>query len=681
MAVNPLKHRLIRLAAGFLALVLTIATVVVSVKFVPAYIDDPSLANQAGYLGTIMGGFGLVVGLVQFMLWLRRRERAGDLAERLRTQIRDDCVRRLGHMQRTSEHIALTFRGRNGPAARGSDDLVGVLRGDRGRVVLLAGPGHGKSYTTLQLALDVVRTDPGIVPLVIPLGRWIQGDELGASLVGFLATDFNVSRLSAEDLINSGKVVPLFDGLDELCADETSVEPAETFLRELLDWRVQAVPAPFLLTSRRTVWNRLAPDLRHHYSTQEFSISPVGATEAERYLSRSLGGTDTFDKATELTESLRHGARRTVLASPWRLSLIAELAQARLALDGGRSGADLITSADIASPAALVAQYVRSAAIVPGPPLRRIRNVLDLWWLTKYARYLEHNRTANAHLAGRALPSRDIILHRLWPVAGEHAPRIVDFVLCAVLSAPGFLWAAVFLWPRGLTARSALVVGMLSWSLLLARTSLKPWVRAATPDWSRLTDPKFAVRQTGTALVAGAVVWVVAEPVIALIAFATAWLGVGLTVGFGQTLAADTRPELVGPYGVLRRERLVSRLSAAVAFPMLAWGFTQTWGFPVATVAAGIYCVIVGETVACALWRRYLAMIVASAFRLPPAPNRCLRRMSRLGFIRVAGISYQFRHDELIDYFARGHDPREHYDRQVRHYAVARHVRRRTPVE
>jgi hypothetical protein len=123
-------------------------------------------------------------------------------------------------------------------------------------------------------------------------------------------------------------------------------------------------------------------------------------------------------------------------------------------------------------------------------------------------------------------------------------------------------------------------------------------------------------------------------------------------------------------------------LSAAVVFPVLAWGFSLTWGVRLGIGLALVYCLVVGETVACALWRRYLAMIVASAFRLPPAPARCLQRMCSLGFLRVAGISYQFRHDDLLRHFAYSHDVRDHFLRsRQRRIRLGRPGRSRYPIE
>ena len=301
----------------------------------------------------------------------------------------------------------------------------------------------------------------------------------------------------------------------------------------------------------------------------------------------------------------------------------------------------------------LIAYYVESSKGTKKWIFIRMRRALDYWWLSNYAKYLESNRVRSRTIAGRVLPTRDLVLHRLWPVAGDRSPRVVDLVMCVVLSVPGFYWAEIFLWRRGLPARIVLIVFGLIWASLLVRTSTKPWVRPAIPKWSRLTDPIFFVRQLGAAVLVGVAAWLIVGPVAASVCFVTAWLAIGLTVGFGQTLATDVQPKVVGPLGVLRRERQVSRFSAAVVFPVLAAGFSITWGVEFGIGAAFVYCLVVGETVACALWRRYLAMIIASAFRLPLAPAHCLERMHDLGHIRIAGMSYQFRHDDILRYFAR----------------------------
>jgi len=645
-------RRTARWAAALIAIFVGMLLVWVTVRFVPAYVSDKSRVNQAGYLGAIAGCIGLLVVVFQFLGWLRRHGNPESIAMQLRAKTGKELDQRLADMRRTAEDIALTYRlSRNGRKTD-LDGLIDVLVEQPGRVVLTGQPGVGKSYTALQVAAALISRDPSIIPLVIPLSRWTEAEEPSARLVRFLEAEFNVAALSADELLRAGRVLPIFDGLDELCTEEAAVEPTAELLAKLINWRILGTRVAFFLACRRSTWDRIDDELKNHHSLAVFSILAVDRDEARQYLARSVSGTDQTGPVDELIGSLQRKGHGYLLTSPWQLSLIAEIVRDQLNRSAHITSVDLEQITDLASVDTLIAYHVESSMTAQRWVFTRALRGLDYWWLSNYAKYLESNRIQSRAIAGRVLPARDLVLHRLWPVAGDRSPRIVDLVMCVILSAPGFYWAGIFLWSRGLLARMLLTVFGLVWLALLMRTSTKPWVRPAAPDWARLTNPKFFLRQLVASILIGVAAWLIVGPEAAAVCFLTAWLAIGLTVGFGQTLATDAQPKVVGPLGVLRRERQVSRLSAAVAFPVLAAGFSITWGVGFGIGAALVYCLVVGETVACALWRRYLAMIMASAFRLPLAPARCLRRMHALGHLRIAGMSYQFRHDDVLRYFA-----------------------------
>jgi NACHT domain len=639
------------LAAALVGLLL----VWLAIRLTQAYVSDNSELDKAGYLGTITGCIGLVVAMLQFLRWLRRQDSPESVAAQLRVKTGTELDRRLSDMRRTSEDIALSYRVADDSRKTGLDGLVDRLLQESGRVILTGQPGVGKSYTALQVAAELIKRNPSVVPLVIPLSRWTDTGEPTSRLVRFVGSEFNLAASSADALLRTGKVLPVFDGLDELCSDDADVEPAADLLRKLIDWRNLGSRMPFFLACRRSIWDRIDRDLASHHSLAVFSILAVNRDEARKYLARSVSGTDQTGAAEELIQALQQKGHGSLPTSPWQLSLVAEIARSRPDRSGRTSIAELERIADLANINTLIEYYVESLKKTHRWTLSGMRREFDYLWLSNYARYLESNRLQQRSIAGHDLPTRDIMLHRLWPVAGSRAPRIVDLVICIILSAPGFYWAEVFLWHRGLLARLLLIFFSLIWLFLLVRTSTKPWVRSATPNWSRLTDPKFFLRQLGAAVVIGGAAWLTVGPVVAAVCFVTAWLVIGLTVGFGQTLATDVQPRVVGPLGVLRRERQVSRFSAAAVFPILAAGFSSTWGAGPGIAAAFGYCLIVGETVACALWRRYLAMIIASAFKLPLAPAHCLERMRVVGHMRIAGRSYQFRHDDVLHYFAQRH--------------------------
>ena len=545
-------------------------------------------------------------------------------------------------MRRTAEDIALNYRRSGDGEKTGLDGLADALFMQSGRVILTGQPGVGKSYTALQVAAVAIRRNPSIVPLVIPLSRWTGTEEPASRLARFIEAEFNVSAPTAKELVQTGKILPIFDGLDELCADESTVETAGELLRSFIDWHTIGSWAPFFLACRRSTWDLIDAELTGHHTLTVFSIVAVSQYEARQYLLRSAGGAGQSAQVNELIGKLQLKGHDYLLASPWQLNLLAEIFRNMLNRPNGISNADLEQITDLATVDNLIAYYVESPRRKNTRRITDIWEPLDYWWLSNYAKYLDRQDP----------PARDLVLHRLWPVAGSRAPRAVDLAMCVILSVPGFYWAATFLWHRGMLARVLLVTFGLIWAYLLARTSTKPWVRAATPNWSRLNDPRFFLPQLGAAILIGTAAWLIVNPVIGAVCFVTAWLAIGLTVGFGQTLATDLQPKVVGPLGVLRHERQVSRFSAAAVFPVLAVGFSATWGARFGIVAAFAYCLVVGETVACALWRRYLAMIIASALRFPPDPAHCLKRMHARGHLRIAGMSYQFRHDDVLRYFA-----------------------------
>ena len=645
-------RRIMRWAATLSAVLLGILLAWLTVRLVPAFLSDNSQVDRAGYLGTMTGCIGLLVVVFQFLGWLRRRENPESIAVRLRAKTGEELDRRLGDMRRTTEDIVLAFRSSVSDQRTDLNGLVDVLIQPSARVVLTGQAGVGKSYTALQVASVLMSRDPSIVPLVIPLSRWTETEDPTSRLVRFLEAEFNLAEPSAEELLHTGRVLPIFDGLDEICAEEGTAEPASELLARFINWRISGNQVGFLVACRRSTWDQIDAGLASHYSLTVFSILGVGQDEARRYLAHSVSISGHADPADALIRALRRKGHEYLLTSPWQLSLLAEITGSQLGNSGVAATVVVNQLADLADVDSLIAHYVESTTCAGRWILARMQRALDLWWLSNYARYLDCNRVEYRAIAGHVLPARDLVLHRLWPAAGSKSPLLTDLILCVILSAPGFYWATIFLWGRGWLARTFLIVFGIAWILLLIRTSTKPWVPPATPKWSRLTDPKFFLRQLGAAGLIGTAAWVIVSPLAAIVCFMTAWLAIGLTVGFGQTLATDLQPKVVGPLGILRRERQVSRFSAASVLPVLAAGFAVTWGAKIGIAAAIIYCLVVGETVACALWRRYLAMIISSMFRLPLAPARCLDRMHALGHLRIAGMSYQFRHDDVLRYFA-----------------------------
>lgn len=363
-----------------------IVLVWVTVRFVPAYVSDKSQVNQAGYLGTIMGCIGLLVVVLQFLGWLRRRGSPESIAVQLRTKTGRELDQRLADMRRTTEDIVLTYRLSGNGRTTDLDGLIDVLVKQPGRVVLTGRPGVGKSYTALQVAAALIRRDPSIVPLVVPLSRWTETEEPTLRLVRFLADEFNVAASSADGLLRTGKVFPIFDGLDELCTEETAVEPAAELLAKLVDWRILGTRVPFFLACRRSTWDRIDDDLKSHHSLAAFSILAVDRDEARQYLARSLSGSDQAGPADELIRLLQRKGHGYLLTSPWQLSLMAEIVRDQLNRSVRIAAVDVEQITDLASVDSLIAHHVESSKIAKRWVFGRTRRALDYRWLSNYAK-------------------------------------------------------------------------------------------------------------------------------------------------------------------------------------------------------------------------------------------------------------------------------------------------------
>jgi ABC-type multidrug transport system fused ATPase/permease subunit len=193
---------------AFIAALVGVLLVLITVGFVPDYFSDKSHADKATFLGTLLGAVALIVLIVQFLAWFRRRGSRDSVAMRLRVKLGKDLDRRPSDMRRTAEDIALTYRSFDASERADLDGLVDIILHRSGRVVLAGQPGIGKSYTALQVAAALMRQDRSIVPLVVPLSRWTGAGKPERRLARFLEDEYNVAAVTARELVDIGAVVP-----------------------------------------------------------------------------------------------------------------------------------------------------------------------------------------------------------------------------------------------------------------------------------------------------------------------------------------------------------------------------------------------------------------------------------------------------------------------------------------
>ncbi|MEV0184562.1 NACHT domain-containing protein [Streptomyces sp. NPDC050625] len=175
------------------------------------------------------------------------------------------------------------------------------------RLVILGEPGAGKSVLLIRLLQDLIarRTDGAPVPVLFSLASWDprqslkdwMADKLRRTHRGLTAPSHAALAHAAADepgdlalhLLNTGRVLPLLDGFDEL-------PPARH--ATALDMLNRALPArqPLVLTSRtdpyRTALTRPGTTVRLN-GAAAIQLQPLDAQEAAHYLRRDAGGPHT----------------------------------------------------------------------------------------------------------------------------------------------------------------------------------------------------------------------------------------------------------------------------------------------------------------------------------------------------------------------------------------------------
>ncbi|WP_255953753.1 helix-turn-helix domain-containing protein [Streptomyces odontomachi] len=182
-------------------------------------------------------------------------------------------------------------------------DLTGRLDGiartyrriPSGRLVILGRAGSGKTILTLRLVLDLLktRTDTEPIPVIFSIGTWnptthTLRDWLAKRLTrdhpGYAAQGPTGRSLAAE-LVDSGRVLPVLDGFDEL---------AEGLRRPALK-ALNATALPLVLTSRPDEYTAAVALADVLTSAATIELTDLTLDDLVGYLPRTTRKTDAAD--------------------------------------------------------------------------------------------------------------------------------------------------------------------------------------------------------------------------------------------------------------------------------------------------------------------------------------------------------------------------------------------------
>ncbi|MCS0636872.1 helix-turn-helix domain-containing protein [Streptomyces sp. LP05-1] len=206
-------------------------------------------------------------------------------------------------------------------ATAGALDLAGRLDGiagtyrrvPSGRLVILGRSGSGKTVLALRFVLDhLASREPGDpVPVIFSIGAW---DPTALTLRDWLAAQLtrdypghavqgSGGRSLAAELVESGRVLPVLDGFDEM---------ADGLRRPALE-ALNATPLPLLLTSRPAEYAAAVAETDVLTSAAAIELTDLTLDDLAGYLprttrksGRTLPAANTWDPVlTELREQAR----------------------------------------------------------------------------------------------------------------------------------------------------------------------------------------------------------------------------------------------------------------------------------------------------------------------------------------------------------------------------------------
>jgi hypothetical protein len=306
------------------------------------------------------------------------------------------------------------------------------------RMVVLGKAGAGKTVLAVRLVLDQLqhRTIVGDavrarepVAVRVNAAGWDGTADFTAWLANQLAIDYGLNPRVARAMVDTDRILPVLDGLDEM--DPLDAQPV--LARATLDrlnkppWRNRAV----VITCRSRVYDAIR-ELCDHAGLQfatTVTLQPLSAEDIYIYLEQYRDEHRQAEaKWAPVTDQLEHtpdGILATALGTPWLLSLAA----IALKRGGHETATKLAACRDTAQVRELLFATLIPAAVDATPDTKHTHNYTEenvAGWLHTLADHLEQRRTK--HSGGS-----QVALDQIWQLAGTGKCRALQAVLGALI--------------------------------------------------------------------------------------------------------------------------------------------------------------------------------------------------------------------------------------------------------
>ena len=635
-------------------------------------------------VSAVIGIASLVVGIASLVMAARAQRQADTdvaaIAARLAVAVEDEETKArqqlLGGDNRTI-NVRFAFQSAPGQQAAGAgragtlEQIVEYYRKlQPQRMVITGAAGSGKTVLAIELMLGLLKDRPADAPVPVRISAAsLDTSRPVPSVVAewitkHLTQAYKMPDAAARELVAARMVLPILDGLDEMDSAEAPAYASRAgqairACNAYLDGRQKAA---MVLTCRISQYEALEQAREWIRDAARIQLHPVAVPAARRFLTARITDEDRWQPVLDRMQQ-RGSPLAQAMSTPWRLTVAATVYDQRDPATGSylRDPVDLIGRAmdteerirDHLLGLYITAVIATNGSRYPAPHVHR--------WLGVLARYLNANTASPTQaarvIAGRPLSGTDLVLHEMWPVAGTRLPRILtagvmSTLLLAIITAD-FTTTALSGWPLRQTTFFAFLV------IVAAIT-----MTSAFDAWPKpiLIDPQLIITKSGMRkLPLSVVVMLVAGLAVGLVLGLVAGLAVGLVLGLvaGLMVAGqiDTDKYSVAKPGEIIRVNLVVGLVAGLAVALVIGLADGLAGRLASGLVGGLVGGLVTGFAAELAGMRYIALLLCvrrwTKHWLPWRLGKFMHWCYQAGIFRIAGIGYQFRHKELLDYLAR----------------------------
>jgi hypothetical protein len=543
--------------------------------------------------------------------------------------------------------------------------IVGVFDEMKGALLILGGPGSGKTTMLLELARDLIARaewdDGQPMPVVFNLSSWAENQQpIVDWLVDELNSKYYISKKVARDWVENDDLVLLLDGLDEV-----KLEQRDACVQAINDFRKEHGLTPVVVCSRTGDYDVLSTWLRLQGAVV---LQPLLPEQVNKYLEGA--GVELL----AVRQTLRHDTTlQELVQSPLMLSIMA------LAYRG--MSADELGSLDVVEVRRrhVFDAYVQQMFKRRGNSQRYSPEQTTRWlaWLAQKMSqhgqtvfliermqpgWLERSVGQRLFVVGSTLTTGLIValisgltVGVLFGMAGDlHSGLIAGLIVGGV---SGLLLGPAF----ALTARENInTVEVLQWSWSGARAGLITGLKGGI-----VAGLLFGLI-SGLCAMAGATVNVNGEPISVLHAVALCSLGGGLVFGLGVGALLGLTSALIDseieatkePNQGIRQSAsnaIIVGLSAPLLAGLVIWliarhGKGLVLGLGLALIPGMLFGMSFGGLAV--IQHFTLRFILYRTGHIPWSYARFLDYAAERIFLRKVGGGYIFIHRLLMEYFA-----------------------------